>query len=57
MLSPDELSKIVHDFYADIGDRAMEYSANDSEFSLDEFLENVESFVCVNAYDLLFCPR
>jgi len=56
MLSPNELSKMVHDFYADIGNLAMEYGATDSEVSLDEFLENVESFVCVNAYEILFCP-
>jgi hypothetical protein len=52
-----DLAEMIQIFYGKIMDRATKFGPINAEFNLPTFLERVESFVCVQAYDVLFCTR
>lgn len=53
----DDLSLIVQDFYTAISERALRLGPIGSEFTSNELLEHIESFLCIRAHGILFFTR
>jgi hypothetical protein len=52
----EKLSDGVHNFFEAVKHRALVYGSIDDNFSINELLEQVESFISVHTHAVL-CPR